>query len=446
MDLGGFFQNQILTKTKAVLAALVFFALFFPIFQIRAVSSELVLVTARDNIPGSFTTSQSLYADKNRIYLASAQGTIFVLERDLEKNFPLLESINLSSSLTAVVADGSKLYVASNNGSIYIFEIPKSTASKLNQIETKLVSSHGVGSLAAASNGIVVAGLGQARVAVSGDLVFLSGLNLGDDALVLGQNRKLSFKADTKNTDVYRLSTGEYKGTISNFGASTVSLTSSANNIFMTTPGCCGTGYAIYNTESLDKNGEVSVKYVNVVIQKNDYSITGGEDGKISLITGREVINTLDLRKATKHTGREDIEIRSLWGDDYDNFIFAASSWGNDSSRSDDLPSFFVLELVNSEQFSVDSFSTPSPGARLGSARQVERAGERANQALSEITSISTAQALEIDQIQIDSTINTGSTSSPAEIDLAGKSVYNYLTKFFLTISSAFKFLFGMIT
>jgi len=42
----------------------------------------------------------------------------------------------------------------------------------------------------------------------------------------------------------------------------------------------------------------------------------------------------------------EDIEIRSLWIDGYDDLVLAGSSWGNPTSRSPYLPSFFVLRLT----------------------------------------------------------------------------------------------------
>lgn len=438
------YTKQILKVIEAAIAAVVLYALLLVGFTLRASMIELKLVSVRDNIPGSFTTTQSLYADDNRIYLASHQGTLFVLARDRNNNFPLLESINLKSPLTAVIGAESKLFVASATGSIYIFELPNSTTSKLNKVETKLVSTNGVGSLAVASDGTVVAGLGQGRVAVSGDLVFVSGLNPGDDALVLGQNRRLVSKADTKATDVYRLSTGEYQGTISNFGASAVSLASTSNKLFMTSPGCCGTGFAIYDVEVLDSFGEISVRYTNSVVQKNDYLIAGGEDGKISLISGSEVIGSLELRKVTKQQGREDIEIRSLWADSYDNLIFAASSWGNDASRSNDLPSFFVLEIdeivASGQRSEVSDKSQSISLPALG-----EGQGEAGNTASGFSLNIPTAQASEIDKTQIKSTTNIDSTSSPTEIDQEGKSIYDYITKFFLTISNAFKFLIGMI-
>lgn len=58
--------------------------------------------------------------------------------------------------------------------------------------------------------------------------------------------------------------------------------------------------------------------------------------------------SSVDLRAITGHTGSEDIEIRALWSDAYDNLVFAGSSWGNDQSRGTNLPAFFILELNTS--------------------------------------------------------------------------------------------------
>ena len=61
---------------------------------------------------------------------------------------------------------------------------------------------------------------------------------------------------------------------------------------------------------------------------------------------GAPALSAVDLRALTGHTRPEDIEIRAHWTDRYDKLIFAGSSWGNDTSRSDSLPSFFVLRLT----------------------------------------------------------------------------------------------------
>lgn len=344
-------------KTKAALAVFVFCALLLPTYNLQATrldsivdprrtSYKLALVSVRDNIPGSFTTAQSLFADENRIYLASTQGTLFVLERNRAKNFPTLEIINFDSSLTAVVESQGKLYVASRNGSIYVYEIPKNTNRKLRRIETKLVNNYGVSALAVAADGSVIAGLGQAKIAASGEYVLLSGLNEGDDAIILDKGIRLPFNLDFKATDIYNLD-GKYMGTISNYFSGAVSISVFFGEVYMTKPGCCGTGIAVYNANSNELIGTVPVRYANTVTKKSNLSIIGTEAGTVHLVSGTQTIDSVYLRQLTGHTGLEDIEIRALWADNYDNFIFAASSWGNDESRSNKLPSFFVLEVVD---------------------------------------------------------------------------------------------------
>src|SRR4051812_30689787 len=69
---------------------------------VAAPKDPLKLVSAGDHIEGSFTTSESVYATQTNIYLVSAQGTLFVLNRSKPENFPLVESINLGEPLTGV--------------------------------------------------------------------------------------------------------------------------------------------------------------------------------------------------------------------------------------------------------------------------------------------------------------------------------------------------------
>ena len=77
--------------------------------------------------------------------------------------------------------------------------------------------------------------------------------------------------------------------------------------------------------------------------------VGGTEAGAVDLYMlgseGYQLVMTTNVRELTGFTGSEDIEIRSLWVDGLDNLVFAASSWGNDQSRSLELPSFFVFEI-----------------------------------------------------------------------------------------------------
>src|SRR5437762_165410 len=78
----------------------------------------LTLVSAK-SIPGNFLGPQAVYADKDRIYLASYQGKLFVLARDRAAGFPLVEIVDVSPfPLTAVRGDEQFVYVTSQEGTL----------------------------------------------------------------------------------------------------------------------------------------------------------------------------------------------------------------------------------------------------------------------------------------------------------------------------------------
>jgi len=97
-------------------------------------------------------------------------------------------------------------------------------------------------------------------------------------------------------------------------------------------------------------------------IQRSTNSVVGTEKNGVPLLVGGseagavdwyvlgsrgyQLAGTIDLRTLTGFTGPEDVEIRSLWMDGLDNLVFAGSSWGNDQSRSPELPSLFILEIL----------------------------------------------------------------------------------------------------
>src|SRR6476646_4437991 len=64
-----------------------------------------VKLVATAALPGSFVSSQAIYADSERIFAGSYQGDLFILERDRESNFPWIETITLGSSITAIRGD-----------------------------------------------------------------------------------------------------------------------------------------------------------------------------------------------------------------------------------------------------------------------------------------------------------------------------------------------------
>src|SRR6516225_1605710 len=83
-------------------------------------SPQLTLIGAA-NLPGSFVTAQSIYADNERIFASSYQGDLFILERNRDAGFPLIQTIHLNASLSAVAGDDHNVYVSGRDGNLYVF-------------------------------------------------------------------------------------------------------------------------------------------------------------------------------------------------------------------------------------------------------------------------------------------------------------------------------------
>jgi hypothetical protein len=314
------------------------------------------LVSARDHIEGSFTVSQAVYADKDRIYLASFQGKLFVLARDRSAGFPLIEVVqDTTAPLTAVRGDSKNLYVTSADGNLRVYR----KEDPLLLIDTISLSGFGLSSLALEGKNLYVS-RGQAALAVDKDHVYLSELNEGDvglevvkKTLTAGLTYGETFEPNT--TVVFDRKSGNRVFGITNppalgGGLGVVSLYVDRNLLVQTTPGCCGLGIFIYDPNTFTLDQVIGRHFTNTVVRSDRWLIAGNEGGQVDVFDLRQnpspLLSSADLRQLTGHTGSEDIEIRALWKDNFDNLIFAGSSWGNDQSRSPSLPSFFVLELV----------------------------------------------------------------------------------------------------
>ncbi len=312
----------------------------------------LKLVSSRDNIPGSFTTTQSVYATQSNIYLASAQGTLFVVKRSKAQNFPVIQTLNIGSPLTAVRGYDNKLFVASSDGYLRQY----TTTNPLTLVKTVQLSTYGLRSIAIANNTVYVS-RGQTTLAADLNNIYLSQLNEGETAVELNTQLAVTrtygetFEPDV--TVVYNRTTGTRVGSVANPSTllNTVgfpSLFAFNNNLFQTVPGCCGAGVVVTPSQMLTTPRVVSEYFANAVTLNTKGLIVGSESGKVSLYKFSSTLiqqqKTLDLRTLTNHNGAEDIEIRSVWSDNYDNLVFAASSWGNTSTQSNSLPSLFVLE------------------------------------------------------------------------------------------------------
>lgn len=314
------------------------------------------LISARDHIEGSFLGSQAVYADKDRIYLASFQGKLFVLARDRSADFPLIEVVqDTAFPLTAVRGDSRSLYVTSADGNLRVYR----KAHSLLLIDTISLSDFGLSSLALKGKNLYVS-RGQADLAVDKDHVYLSELNEGDIGLEIAKKTLTSglIYGETfeQNTTVVfdRMSSNRVLG-ITNpsdlFGRlGAVTLYVDKKILVQTIAGCCGPGIFIYDLETFNLDQIIARPFTNTVVRWGRWLIAGNEGGQTDVFDLRQnpspLLSSIDLRQLTGHTRSEDIEIRALWKDNLDNLIFAGSSWGNDQSRGPSLPSFFVLELV----------------------------------------------------------------------------------------------------
>jgi hypothetical protein len=314
------------------------------------------LISARDHIEGSFLGNQAVYADKDRIYLASFQGKLFVLARDRSAGFPLIEVVqDTTSPLTAVRGDSKNLYVTSTDGNLRVYR----KEDPLLLIDTISLSSFGLSSLALEGKNLYVS-RGQANLAVDKDHVYLSELNEGDIGLEIGKKALTSgltygetFEQNT--TVVFDRMSGNRVLGITNpsdlFGRlAAVTLYVDQKTLIQTIAGCCGPGIFIYDLQTFNLDQFIPRPFTNTVVRSDRWLIAGNEGGQVDVFDLRQnpspLLSSIDLRQLTGHTGSEDIEIRALWKDNLDNLIFAGSSWGNDQSRGPSLPSFFVLELV----------------------------------------------------------------------------------------------------
>jgi hypothetical protein len=307
---------------------------------------ELRLI-ATAALPGSFVSSQAIYADNERIFAGSYQGDLFVLERDRESNFPWIDTIALGASITAVRGDEENVYVTSRNGILYVFA--KTWPLQLTQ--SVPISDYGLAAMDVVGNNVYVA-KGQAAMTASKNRLYLSGLNPGDVGLDLTTMRSFADQYQPGTTRIFDRETLQPIGSIPNFDSGAMRIGVWQDFVYLTKPGCCGVGIDVYDAVSLRR-----VQFINRTTNTVSGTkrkgvpllIGGSETGAVDVYalgaSGYELMNTADLRALTGFGGSEDIEVRSVWVDGFDNLVFAGSSWGNDRSRSADLPSLFVLEI-----------------------------------------------------------------------------------------------------
>jgi hypothetical protein len=313
----------------------------------------LELVSARDHIEGSFTTNHAVYADQDRIYLASAQGKLFVLARDRSADFPLVETIQTSTApLIGVRGDRRRLYVVDFSGVLRVYR----KDNPLVLVSTKALSTFAE-SMALRGGNLYISGGG---LAVDETHVYLSvpakpdpgaegTLALEFDKRTLTPGLIYDGTLDQNTTVVFDRESGERITTIPEPGGPS-NLYVDRKILVQTTGGCCGAGIWIDDPETFTLQQFIGRQFTNTVVRRGRWLVAGNEGGQVDVFDLSQnpslLVSSADLRQLTGHTNPEDVEIRALWTDRHDNLIFAGSSWGNEQSRGPFLPSLFVLELL----------------------------------------------------------------------------------------------------
>ena len=317
----------------------------------------LHLVSLRDHIEGSFVGPRAVYADDERIYLASYQGTLFVLARNRAANFPVVEIIqNSGIPLVAVRGDSKRLFVVDQNGVLRVYEKDH----PLRLIRTSPVSTY-VSAMDLTTENLYFA-TGGGQLAVDREHVYVSVPDISENHRVVEFDKRtlqpgLTYDASIapNATVVFDRLTGARYANLPNpvdlIGRVSLPNLYVDQRVFVQTiPGCCGPGMFMYDSNSVAFERLIDRSSVNTVERRGRWLIAGNEGGHVELfdlgVDPPALAAVADLRALTGFTGAEDIEIRALWMDGHDNLVFAGSSWGNDRSRSPLLPSFFVLELT----------------------------------------------------------------------------------------------------
>jgi hypothetical protein len=321
--------------------------------------AELELVSARDHVEGAFTTSTSGTANKKFVFLASAlSGTLFVLENDEKKNFPLVAQIPVSQfPLLSVTIDDKSVFVAGGDGTVRAFDNKPPFLLK----QALSVSLFAVSRLSSI-NGTLYVSQGQGVNASNNTFLYLSELNSGDSTLSFNENPSLQVTGlfgqtfEPGVTVVYNRLTGRRLTAVPNpltlFGTpGFTSLYTDEDILALTTPGSAGAGITLYATLPTTAPLFVPLPFANAAVRSDQYLVAGTEAGSIHVFdlsqnTAPEVAS-LNLPIATGHTGPGDIEIRGLTVQKDGNglLILAWSSGGNDTSRSPTLPTFFALRF-----------------------------------------------------------------------------------------------------
>jgi hypothetical protein len=314
----------------------------------------LSLVSARDHLEDALLVPRSIAADADRIYLAGDSGRLHVLARDRIADFPELEVIqDTTSALAAVAVSPSRVFVAARDGTVRAYD---KTPQHLALAGSFAIDPPILGSLVL-DGGTLYVSHGQANVTVAEGRLFVAELNEGEiveafDATTLaplGKTYGATFEqGKTVSFDLggVRLGAVDDPLTIKN-DTGFPALFTFPGTLALAVPGCCGAGVSLFDAAALTPSGALPITWANAVAKAPSGYVVGTEGGQVVYVDGAQpdMEQVVDLRTLTGHTGSEDIEIRNLWIDGFDDLVLAGSSWGNASSKSPTLPAFFVLEL-----------------------------------------------------------------------------------------------------
>lgn len=328
----------------------------------RAIQARLELVSARDHIEGHFLTSQSVYADVDRIYLSGANGKVFVLARDRQANFPVLETLVTNANDPFgrnVIGDDTFLYVGSFDG-IHVYR----KTHPLSFVTTIPigVGIGGVGGLAVHRDKLYAA-TGEANLVVDERHVYLAQLNASDRAFeiteeswVVGRVYGQQFESNT--TVVFGRRSGVRLAALpdppNENGTPNIlpNLYVDPRILGLVSAGGGSGGARLYDPLTLRFIRAIT-RSTNALERRARWLIAGSEGGLVDLYdlgspaaSPQPPSQTVDLPQLTGQTSREAIEIRALWMDRRDNLIFAGSSGGNSLNAGPMLPTFFVLQLI----------------------------------------------------------------------------------------------------
>jgi hypothetical protein len=320
-----------------------------------ATTPMLELILAKDHIEGSFLTPETVYADRKHVFLASYQGKLFILDRT-KSDYPIVATIQVSAfPLRSVRGDQQNVYVTSNDGKLYAYQ----NREPFTMVAEMAYSRYGLLSLVVEKKTLLIS-LGQATMTADSNTLFISELNPGDTAREIDQKTLIPKKIwgdqfELASTVAFDRSTGERIGAIPNpkdiLGRDgQVELNLGNGILIQMTPGCCGTGVFLYDAETLEILSAIHLLFADSARIAGNRLVVGTEAGTITVFDITDVHNPVqiasaDLRALTGHLNLDDIELRSLWVEERTGLIFAATSWGNQFTRSPTLPTFFVLQM-----------------------------------------------------------------------------------------------------